>query len=95
MGSLALLPTDDDELAMRRQAWLTTDSAYKNAVQMFSRKKAAFENRNDTEPIPDFSAAPVERLEPVGAPAAAPAEWADAAHEISRVFAVRRSSAQT
>ena len=54
MGSIALLPTDDDELAMRRQAWLTTDSTYKNAVQVFSRKKAAFANRNDPDPIPDL-----------------------------------------
>jgi predicted Zn-dependent protease len=89
MGSIALFPTDDNELAMRRQAWLTTDSTYKNAVQVFSRKKAAFANRNDTDPIPDFSkAAPVERVEPVRAPTAAPPEWADAAQEISRVFAV-------
>jgi hypothetical protein len=28
MGSMALVPIDDDELAMRRLAWLTTDSTY-------------------------------------------------------------------
>ncbi len=89
MGSLALVPTDDDELAMRRHVWLTTDSTYKNAVQVFSRKKAAFANRNDPDPIPDFSRQPpVERVEPVRAPTAAPAEWADAVQEISRLFAV-------
>ena len=89
MGSLALVPTDDDELAIRRQVWLTTDSTYKNAVQVFSRKKAVFENRNDPDPIPDFSREPpVERVEPVRAPTAAPAEWADAVQEISRLFAV-------
>jgi predicted Zn-dependent protease len=89
MGSMALLPTDDNEQAMRRQVWLTTDSAYKNAVQVFSRKKAVFANRNDPDPIPDFSkAAPAERVEPVRAATPAPAAWADAAQEISRVFAV-------
>ncbi len=89
MGSLALMPTDDDELAMRRQVWLTTDATYKNAVQVFSRKKASFENRNDPDPIPDFSRQPpVERVEPVRAPGAAPAEWVDAVQEISRLFAV-------
>lgn len=87
MGSMALVPIDDDDLAMRRLAWLTTDSTYKNAVQVFSRKKATFANRNDTDPIPDYSrATPVERIEPVRLPTAAPAGWADAAQEISRLF---------
>ena len=73
---------------MRRLAWLTTDVTYKNAVQVFSRKKATFANRNDPDPIPDYSrAAPVERIEPVRAPAAAPAGWADAVQEVSRLFA--------
>ncbi|HEX7487137.1 MAG TPA: metallopeptidase TldD-related protein [Vicinamibacterales bacterium] len=89
MGSMGLLPTDDNELAMRRQTWLTTDSAYKNAVQMFSRKKAAFENRNDTDPIADFAKqAPVEHIEPVRPVALAPAEWEDTVKEISRSLAV-------
>ena len=88
MGSMALVPTDDDELAIRRLAWLTTDFTYKNAVQVFSRKKALFANRNDPDPIPDYSrAAPVERVEPVRAPAAAPVGWAEAVQEVSRLFA--------
>jgi predicted Zn-dependent protease len=88
-GSVGLLPTDDNEFALRRQIWLTTDSAYKNAVQVFSRKKAAFQNRNNADPIPDFAKqAPVEHLEPAKPAASAPAEWEDAVREISRVLAV-------
>jgi predicted Zn-dependent protease len=89
MGSVGLLPTDDNDLAMRRQMWLTSDSAYKNAVQAFSRKKATFENRNDTDPIPDFArAAPVEHLEPPTSPAPPPADWEGTVTEASRMLGV-------
>jgi hypothetical protein len=39
------LPLDDSYDAMRRQMWLATDTAYKRAVGVFARKKAAFQNR--------------------------------------------------
>ena len=41
----AVTPLDDDYDAMRRQLWLATDAAYKRAVNVFARKKAAFQNR--------------------------------------------------
>ena len=88
MGSYALLPTDDDAGAIRRHIWLNTDSAYKTAVQVFSRKKAAFQNRNDTDPIPDFSHdAPVVHIEPAAPPAFAPAGWEEAVKQISAAVA--------
>ena len=48
-------PLDDDYDAMRRQIWLTTDAAYKRAVSVFAKKKAAFQNRAATDPLADFS----------------------------------------
>lgn len=48
-------PLDDDYDVMRRQIWLATDAAYKRAVSLFARKKAAFQNRVTTEAVPDFS----------------------------------------
>ena len=49
------LPSGDgganDQAAFRRVAWLATDSAYKNAVQLLSRKQAAL--NGDTAPRPD------------------------------------------
>jgi predicted Zn-dependent protease len=87
-GSVALLPTDDDDLAIRRGIWLNTDAAYKTAVQVFSRKKAAFQNRNSTDPTPDFTReAPVEHVEPVRPHAAAPPEWEPLVKEISAALA--------
>ena len=65
LGETVLAPLDDDYDAMRREIWLTTDSAYKRAITMFARKKAAFQNRIASEPIPDFSREPpVETILP-------------------------------
>src|SRR5262249_19543413 len=41
-GGLAV-PLDDNYDELRRQLWLGTDSAYKNALDMFAKKKAALE----------------------------------------------------
>lgn len=48
-------PLDDDYDAMRRQMWLASDAAYKRAVSVYARKKAAFQNRAGSDPLPDFS----------------------------------------
>ena len=57
-GETVIAPLDDDYDAMRREIWLTTDVAYKRAITMFARKKAAFQNRTASDPIPDFSQEP-------------------------------------
>jgi PmbA/TldA metallopeptidase C-terminal domain len=64
-GETVIAPLDDDYDAMRREIWLTTDTAYKRAITMFARKKAAFQNRTASDPIPDFSEEPpVETIVP-------------------------------
>jgi hypothetical protein len=50
-----ILPVDDDYQELRRQIWLATDSAYKSALEIFSRKRAVLENRQMREILPDFS----------------------------------------
>jgi hypothetical protein len=60
-----LLPIDDDYQELRRQIWLATDTAYKAALEMLSRKRAALENRKARENLPDFSKEPAATaLEP-------------------------------
>ncbi len=60
-----LLPLDDDYQELRRQIWLATDSAYKAALEMLSRKRGALENRKARENLPDFTKEqPVTSLEP-------------------------------
>ena len=54
-GETVVAPIDEDYDAMRRKIWMTTDSAYKRAINMFARKKAAFQNRTASDPLPDFT----------------------------------------
>ena len=83
-----LAPLDDDFDVLRRQLWLATDAAYKRAVNVFARKKAAFQNRTSTDALPDFSKeAPVETVLPPVAPGGSNREWLDGIRQISAVFA--------
>jgi predicted Zn-dependent protease len=60
MGGAIQLPLDDNYNELRRKIWLTTDRAYKRALEDFSGKQGALKNRNRSESIADFSkAAPV------------------------------------
>ena len=83
-------PLDDNYDAIRREIWLTTDTAYKRAVSVFARKKAAFQNRAATDQIPDFSREkPVETLLPVVATlptGPTDRKWVDRAKQLSAVF---------
>jgi TldD protein len=64
-GETVIASLDDDYDAMRREIWLTTDAVYKRAITMFARKKAAFQNRTASDPVPDFSQEPpVETIVP-------------------------------
>lgn len=55
------LPVSDDEVALRREVWLATDVAYKQAVEQMSRKKAARQSNPEPRP-PDFSQVPPLKL---------------------------------
>jgi len=55
LATNVLLPLDDDYQELRRQIWLATDEAYKEALEMLSRKRGALENRKARENLPDFS----------------------------------------
>jgi predicted Zn-dependent protease len=49
------ISTDDNYDEIRRQLWLATDAGYKQAVDVYAKKKAALENRTRTDDAPDFS----------------------------------------
>ena len=51
----AQIPMDDNYDEIRRELWLATDSAYKEALDVYAKKKAALENRTRTGDAPDFS----------------------------------------
>jgi hypothetical protein len=80
-------PLDDDYDALRRQIWLATDAAYKRAVNVFARKKAAFQNRAATESLPDFAREKPEENVFSGVPLAlVNREWPDRTKQLSAVF---------
>ena len=86
-GSISA-PLDDDYDAMRRQIWLATDAAYKRAVSLFARKKAAFQNRATAgDTIPDFSRETSVEAIRGGLPLEyTNREWPERAKQISSIF---------
>jgi len=73
LGSLisgnTALPVDDNYDELRRKIWLTTDSAYKKAIEQLSAKKAALETTNRDEKISDFSKQPARQESDINPPA--------------------------
>jgi TldD protein len=55
MGAVEVMPTDNQELALRRQLWLATDKAYKAALTGFTEKQAALKNVQTENDLVDFS----------------------------------------
>ena len=53
-------PIDDDYMALRQYFWLATDTAYKSALEVIARKRAAQKNVTVTDQLPDFA-----KVEPV------------------------------
>jgi hypothetical protein len=86
-GASTTIPLDDNYDAIRREIWLATDAAYKRAVGVFAKKKAAFQNRTATDQIPDFSReTPVQIMLPIAAPSPTDRKWVDRARQLSAVF---------
>ncbi len=52
------LPLDDNYNELRRKIWLTTDRAYKRAIEDLAAKRAVLQGKNRTEEIADFSKTP-------------------------------------
>jgi hypothetical protein len=88
------LPLDDDYLEIRRNLWLATDAAYKEAAERLAQKRAALLNRARTDTLPDFSKEPATRT--VDERSAPPVRRADAeglVRELSRVGGLSEISA--
>jgi hypothetical protein len=55
LGGTIRLPLDDNYDELRREIWLATDGAYKKALEDLSGKRAALQDKNRTENIPELS----------------------------------------
>jgi hypothetical protein len=82
------LPVDDDYQELRRQIWLATDRAYKQALEALSQKRAALETRARTEALADFShEAVTNTVDETPAPAAPNAQMLETlARDLSATF---------
>ena len=59
---LGAFPLEDDAGAIRHYFWLSTDSAYKGALQTIARKRSALRSVTVSEQLPDFSPSPALTL---------------------------------
>jgi TldD protein len=55
VGSMEMMPVENNEIALRRQLWLATDKAYKAALSGLTQKRAALKNVEVESDVPDFS----------------------------------------
>lgn len=86
-SSMTEAPLDNDYAEIRRRLWLATDSQYKSAVEDYSGKKAALEQRKQAEEAQDFSHEPVVHLsEPDSATKVDLAALERLARDLSAVF---------
>ena len=70
LGAVAFLPSEDDYRELRREIWLATDSAYKEALEALARKRATLQTQTRTEDTADFTTE--EPLSLVGQPTPEP-----------------------
>jgi len=81
-------PLDDSYAALRECLWLTTDRAYKTALESMARKRAALNGASaPADPLPDFSHAdPVKSLAKITRKKIDEAAWEARAVRLSAVF---------
>ncbi len=66
LGTIQVLPLDNDIQTLRHQIWLATDQAYKAANQALTEKLAHLKNFTVDQPVDDFARAePVHSLGPL------------------------------
>lgn len=81
-------PLDDDYQSLRDALWLSTDRAYKTALESMSRKRASLNSAvAQTDKLPDFSRAePVKNLAKVSRRKIDDAAWTARAVKLSAVL---------
>jgi TldD protein len=88
MGETNILPLDNDPIALRRQIWLTTDEAYKEAGQALAEKQAEMKRFSaDPNPVDDFSKEPViSAVEPTVALKVDQAVWEKTLQDMTNLY---------
>lgn len=86
-GAVEVMPTDDQELALRRQLWLATDKAYKSALTGFTEKEAALKNVQIENDLADFSQEkPTQSVRDLARPDLNMEKWTQMLRSTSDIF---------
>jgi hypothetical protein len=84
---VAQLPLDDSYDVLRRHLWLATDTAFKAALEAYSRKRAMLNNVNAGGELPDFWKAPrVEIIQNAAPQPVDEALWTGKVRRLSSLF---------
>ncbi len=87
MGTVDLAPLDDDPIALRRQLWLATDQAYKQASEALASKKAVLSRFTADQPFDDFAHAPaLESIGPLAKLEFDPRPWNEMLQKATALF---------
>lgn len=88
MGESNILPLDNEPIALRHQLWLSTDEAYKAAVEALADKQAALKQFTvDPNPLDDFAkAAPVTEVEPTVSLQLDEAAWKKSLEDVTVLY---------
>jgi len=80
-------PIENPYNVLRRFLWLSTDTAYKSAVEAIARKRAALKNVAVSDPLNDFAkAAPIKRIEELRHTALDEDAWTNRLRALSAIF---------
>ena len=87
MGTVDLAPLDNDPIALRRQLWLATDQAYKQASEALASKKALLSRFTSDQPFEDFAhAPPLEFIGPLAKLEFDPKPWDEMLQKSTALF---------
>jgi TldD protein len=86
-GIVTIAPRDDDSIALRRELWLATDRAYKNATEALASKKAVLSQYTADQPYDDFShVLPLESFDPFVKLDFSPAPWKETLEKVTNLY---------
>lgn len=81
-------PLENNYNILRQAFWLATDRAFKTAIEAIGRKRAALRNVNQSEKLPDFTAAkPARFIGNINPVPFSEAEWKQRTVSLSGIFA--------
>ena len=87
-GEPTILPLDNDPIALRRQIWLVTDNAYKDAGQALAEKQAELKRFTaEANPVNDFAkTAPLIAVEPTVSLKVDEASWKKTLEDVTNLY---------